>query len=156
SAPGMQGAMRSTSVSSTHASSTPTGTTNSLLSSMAQPPSGGRSARPGEAAASGYLTGPAGLLPKAAAGPRAAVWQTAAPSTRVERAFGLPQGRGVAARPAGDDLGADRHRRLLRGAGTEVEADGRHHAAVTGLVEPGLLEAHQPLLVGAARPHDAE
>src|SRR5206468_8505871 len=65
-APGMQGAMRSTSVSSTQASSTPTGTTNSLLSSMAQPPSGGRSARPGEAGASGHLTGPAGLLPNAA------------------------------------------------------------------------------------------
>ena len=44
----------------------------------------------------------------------------------------------------GDDLGADRDRGLLGGAGAEVEADRRHEPRQRGVGDAGLPQALDP------------
>jgi hypothetical protein len=63
-----------------------------------------------------------------------------------------PQSFAVAAPVQGDDLGRD-GRGLLGGPGAEVEADGGGEAGELGLGQARLVEALEPVVVGASRSH---
>src|SRR5690349_1716747 len=56
----------------------------------------------------------------------------------VDGAAGVLEARHALAGAAGDDLGADRHRRLLWGTGADVEPDRRHQPLQSGLVDTRL------------------
>src|SRR6478672_10243854 len=75
----------------------------------------------------------------------------------VDGAVAGAEGRdGGSPRAQGDDLGADRDRRLLRGAPTDVEADRRHHARHRRVVDPDLAEPGETRRVGPPGAHRAD
>ena len=61
-----------------------------------------------------------------------------------------------AAGAQGDDLGADGHRRLLRGAGPDVEADGGHHPGQLVVVDARPRAGGPSARRGSARAHGPE
>src|SRR5689334_6968727 len=81
--------------------------------------------------------------------PRPSRLMLATVSHAVDRTVGVLQRRRLDARALGDDLGADRHRRLLRRPGAEVEPDGRQDAGEL-LVGHALVAQARVALVGGA------
>src|SRR3569833_3053607 len=74
----------------------------------------------------------------------------------VDAARGVGQSLAGATPAELDELGGDRDRRLLRRAGTEVEADRRTEPGDLRLAHAGLTEPLQPVLVRTARAHRAD
>src|SRR5581483_4612748 len=90
--------------------------------------------------------------------PAPAASTTAATVTSVDRPGGLAQRHRPAgpARAKGDDLGADRDRRLLRRAGTDVEPDGSHQARQPLVIDPFGSQPGDTVGMRAPRAHGAE
>src|SRR5579859_4119873 len=74
----------------------------------------------------------------------------------MDRPDRVPQRRRAPAGPQGDDLGADRHRRLLGRPGTNVESDGGEHPGQLVVGNPDFLEPVHPFGVGPPGPHRSE